>query len=136
MDRNSLSSIISSAVRNCGFEFYGGPRKNASAIIRKYPAAWLEPLQIVAVEGAREGQISYRIAMQLLEAADRQTVIDPETAWKKLELDALEILGTIAVAEGVTGIGKVEISPSLLSVTNHGEVAMEVECVISTQFCI
>ena len=101
MNRTSLITALRAAIAPLGYSFETGDVHSAASKIRTYPAAWLDTPTAVAAEGVNEGFIEYRISIRLLHEADHVAVLDPETAWAKIENDALVFLHNLYIEEGV-----------------------------------
>ncbi len=136
MNRTYLISLIRSAAEQAGYAFYGGDIRSAAAVIRSYPAAWLETPQLVSFDGGSEGYASYRVTLRLLSAADRQSVLDPEPAWAALETDAMSIVSILASSRGAAQVREVKCTPSSLVTSNHGETALCITFIISVEYCL
>lgn len=137
MNRTSLITALRAAIAPLGYSFETGDVHSAASKIRTYPAAWLDTPTAVAAEGVNEGFIEYRISIRLLHEADHVAVLDPETAWAKIENDALVFLHNLYIEEGVVAIDTIKMIPTAFQTTNHGELGLTLTFALKVEhyFC-
>ena len=137
MNRTSLITALRAAIAPLGYSFETGDVHSAASKIRTYPAAWLDTPTAVAAEGVNEGFIEYRISIRLLHEADHVAVLDPETAWAKIENDALVFLHNLYIEEGVVAIDTIKMVPTAFQTTNHGELGLTLTFTLKVEhyFC-
>lgn len=136
MNRTSIFTALRSAVEPLGYSFATGDPTAATALIRNYPAAWLDTPVAVAVEGLDEGTISYRISLRLLHRADRDAILCPETVWDSVENDTLVALRTLSLSSGVIALDAIKMTPTALQTTNHGELGIVATFTLKVEHCI
>lgn len=135
MNRSSLFTALRSAIEPLGYSFATGDPSSASAVIRNYPTAWVDTPIATAVDGLAEGTISYRISLRLLHQADREAVLAPETLWDRVENDALVVLHSLSIAQGVIAIENVKLTPTAFHTTNHGELGIVATFSLKIEHC-
>lgn len=66
MLRETLTATIEKAAITEGYAFHTGFAYRINNGIAKFPAAWLLPVRIIAVEGRRDGYLTYQMTLYLM----------------------------------------------------------------------
>lgn len=135
MTRKTLAQAIKEAALKLEYCFYSGFDYRMNETIIAYPAVWLSPPSIVAVEGRNEGKIRYRVALKLMKLAKKSSTQQKEEAWSQLEHDALEMCRAIACRREIASVKITECTPAEFSLTNHGELSMALRFDVEIPFC-
>ena len=66
MNRTHLEGAAEALAAQQGYAFHTGPEDGMAHTVRSYPAAWLAPLELHAVEGRGHGRATYDMTLHLL----------------------------------------------------------------------
>ena len=125
MLRETLTATIEKAAITEGYAFHTGFAYRINNGIAKFPAAWLLPVRIIAVEGRRDGYLTYQMTLYLMHLDKKPRPESRERQWAELEIAALRILDNIYAGR--------QIFENTL--TNYGEIALKIECEVRMRFC-
>ena len=71
MNRTHLEGAAGKLTAQRGYTFYTGPEGDMGHTVRNYPAAWLAPPELHAVEGRTHGRATYDMTLHLLRPGAR-----------------------------------------------------------------
>ena len=71
MNRTHLEGAAEKLTAQRGYTFYTGPEGDMGHTVRNYPAAWLAPPELHAVEGRTHGRATYDMTLHLLRPGAR-----------------------------------------------------------------
>ena len=86
MLRETLTSTIEKAAITEGYAFHTGFAYRINNGIAKFPAAWLLPVRIIAVEGRRDGYLTYQMTLYLMHLDKKPRPESRERQWAELEI--------------------------------------------------
>ena len=92
MNRTHLEGAAEKLTAQRGYTFYTGPEGDMGHTVRNYPAAWLAPPELHAVEGRTHGRATYDMTLHLLRPGARISPAERRTALAEMETQMLEIL--------------------------------------------
>ena len=113
MNRTHLEGAAEALAAQQGYAFHTGPEDGMAHTMRSYPAAWLAPLELHAVEGRGHGRATYNMTLHLLSSGARLSPAERRTA--------------LAV-EGLS------VRPRAFALTPHGEISQTAAARIVTFF--
>ena len=135
MLRETLTATIKKAAITEGYAFHIGFAYRINNGIAKFPAAWLLPVRIIAVEGRRDGYLTYQMTLYLMHLDKKPRPESRERQWAELEIAALRILDNIYAGRQIFDIAKIGCTPAENTLTNYGEIALKIECEVRMRFC-
>ena len=100
MNRTHLEGAAEALAAQQGYAFHTGPEDGMAHTVRSYPAAWLAPLELHAVEGCGHGRATYDMTLHLLSSGARLSPTERRAALARMEeqscfdfMDALKSMG-------------------------------------------
>jgi hypothetical protein len=137
MTRKTLVQAVGQIAHKLGYAFYCHPDQRMADTIIAYPAMWLSPPRVVAVQGRLEGRMRYRIALHLMELAysGHSEEDESQERWCALEEAALEVCRALGENRNVTAATLTDCAPAEFSLTNHGERSMCLKMDVDMNFC-
>ncbi len=124
MNRSYLTSAMRDIAESKGYSFRSAPQEYMNSLVGRYPAAFMPYPEFRDIEGRRRGKITYRLTLHLLEDGARFSPADRERALDRLERSLLDIFCSLSSRERVLSVENLSLSPSALTLTTHGEIAM------------
>ena len=91
MNRTHLEGAAEALAAQQGYAFHTGPEDGMAHTVRSYPAAWLAPLELHAVEGRGHGRATYDMTLHLLSSGARLSPTERRAALARMEEPLLEI---------------------------------------------
>lgn len=85
MNRTHLEGAAEALAAQQGYAFHTGPEDGMAHTMRSYPAAWLAPLELHAVEGRGHGRATYNMTLHLLSSGARLSPAERRTALARME---------------------------------------------------
>ncbi|MDL2319674.1 hypothetical protein LJC45_00885 [Alistipes sp. OttesenSCG-928-B03] len=134
MTRKLLTEAVEKAAAKCGMRFHAGFAYRIASEVKKFPALWLEPAEVVATDGRREGVRVYGLKMMLMAMPEGRKSAAKETAWQALEDAAQSIRLTLAEDDCVRDVAGFVCTPSETSLTAAGEVSLAVAIKVAVPF--
>ena len=104
------------------------------ATVRSYPAAWLAPLELHAVEGCGHGRATYDMTLHLLSSGARLSPTERRAALARMEEQLLEIFAALSLDERVLAVEGLSVRPRAFALTPHGEISQTAAARIVTFF--
>ena len=83
MNRTHLEGAAEKLTAQRGYTFYTGPEDDMGHTVRNYPAAWLAPPELHAVEGRTHGRATYDMTLHLLRPGARISLRSGARHWPK-----------------------------------------------------
>lgn len=83
MNRTHLEGAAEKLTAQRGYTFYTGPEDDMGHTVRNYPAAWLAPPELHAVEGRTHGRATYDMTLHLLRPGARISPAERARHWPK-----------------------------------------------------
>ena len=102
--------------------------------VRSYPAAWLAPLELHAVEGRGHGRATYDMTLHLLSSGARLSPTERRAALARMEEQLLEIFAALSLDERVLAVEGLSVRPRAFALTPHGEISQTAAARIVTFF--
>lgn len=124
MNRSYLTSALSDIAESKGYAFRSAPQEYMNSLVSRYPAAFMPYPEFRSIEGRRRGRITYRLTLHLLADGARLSPADRERSLDRLERDMLDIFCSLSSRDRVLSVENLSLSPSALTLTTHGELAM------------
>ena len=115
MNRTHLEGAAEALAAQQGYAFHTGPEDGMAHTVRSYPAAWLAPLELHAVEGRSHGRATYDMTLHLLSSGAR---LSP----------------TERLDERVLAVEGLSVRPRAFALTPHGEISQTAAARIVTFF--
>lgn len=106
-----------------GYAFHTGPEDGMAHTVRSYPAAWLAPLELHAVEGRGHGRATYDMTLHLLSSGARLSPTERRAALARMEEQLLEIFAALSLDERVLAVEGLSVRPRAFALTPHGEIS-------------
>ncbi len=135
MTRKALAHALGEIAHGMEYCFYSGFSHRIGETIVAYPAMWLTPPEVTAVEGRAQGRVRYRVALQLMQLARKATPEQKEEILCALEEGALEVCRALESRCEVVSASLVGCTPAEFSLTNHGEISMTLKMDVEMPFC-
>lgn len=127
MKRTSLERALQQLSAESGFAFHCAPEEYMARQLGALPAAWLDPLKLLEIEGRGHGRATYGITLHLLEAGARLPPDRRQERWAALEQTALELFGSLSDRPEVVAVEELTLRPRTYAFTCHGEIALTAE---------
>ena len=127
MHRNNLTEAVAEAAQACELCFHNGFEYQINEALQETPALWLSYLEATKHNGVNEGVRTYTAKMFIIDIPQKNIAENPESTWLQMEKNAAKICSLIAEAECVKNISDVEFSATKNSITNRGEIAMQIK---------
>ena len=124
MNRSYLTSAVRDIAEDAGYAFRSAPQEYMNTLVGRYPAAFMPYPEFRSVTGRRRGRIVYRLTLHLLDDAARLPPAGRAQAADRLERALLAIFSSLSSRGRVLSVENLSISPSALTLTTHGEIAM------------
>lgn len=123
MNRTHLEGAAEKLTAQRGYTFYTGPEGDMGHTVRNYPAAWLAPPELHAVEGRTHGRATYDMTLHLLRPGARISPAERRTALAEMETQMLEIFAELSLYERILAVEGLSVRPRSFSLTPHGEIS-------------
>ena len=120
MNRTHLEGAAEKLTAQRGYTFYTGPEGDMGHTVRNYPAAWLAPPELHAVEGRTHGRATYDMTLHLLRPGARISPAERRTALAEMETQMLEIFAELSLYERILAVEGLSVRPRSFSLTPHG----------------
>lgn len=104
MNRTHLEGAAEKLTAQRGYTFYTGPEGDMGHTVRNYPAAWLAPPELHAVEGRTHGRATYDMTLHLLRPGARISPAERRTALAEMETQMLEIFAELSLYERILAV--------------------------------
>ncbi len=124
MNRNYLTSALHEITGSKRYSFCSAPQEYMNSLIGRYPAAFMPYPEFRSIEGRRRGKITYRLTLHLLADGARLSPTDRESVLGRLERDMMDIFCMLSARERVLSVENLSVSPSALTLTTHGDIAL------------
>ena len=124
MNRSYLTSAVRETAALKGYSFRSAPQEYMNSLVGHYPAAFMPYPEFRSIEGRRRGKIVYRLTLHLLADGARLSPNDRESVLDCLERDMLDIFCLLSSCDRVLSVENLSVSPSALTLTTHGELAV------------
>ena len=124
MNRSYLTSAVGDIAESKGYSFSSAPQEYMNSLVGRYPAAFMPYPEFRSIEGRNRGKITYRLTLHLLEDCVRLPTTDRERTLDRLEHDLLDMFCALSSRERVLSVENLSLSPSVMALTTHGEIAM------------
>lgn len=134
MNRTHIEGAAAALAGELGYEFHTGPEEEMTHAIRSYPAAWLAPLELNAVEGRSHGRATYDLTLHLLRQGAKLTPSQRRGAMAALEEDAFAFFAALSRDKRVIAVEKLSLHVRSFALTPHGELAQTATARIVTFF--
>ena len=134
MYRNNVIEAVAEAAKICELNFHNGFEYQMNEVLQKVPALWLSYLEAAKHKGINDGVRTYSAKMLIIDMPQKSTAKNPETLWLQMEKNATKICSLIAEAECIKNISDVEFSATTNSLTNRGEVSIQIKMNIHVPF--
>lgn len=134
MNRTHLEGAAEALAAEQGYAFHTGPESDMAHTLRSYPAAWLAPLELHAVEGRGHGRATYDMTLHLLSSGARLSPPQRRAALARMEEQLLEIFASLSLDERVLAVEGLSIRPRTFALTPHGEISQTAAARIVTFF--
>ena len=125
MNRTHLEGAAEKLTAQRGYTFYTGPEGDMGPPVRNYPAAWLAPPELHAVEGRTHGRATYDMTLHLLRPGARISPAERRTALAEMETQMLEIFAELSLYERILAV-EVLSSPDVWLAEDDGYTAVDV----------
>ena len=117
MNRTHLEGAAEALAAQQGYAFHTGPEDGMAHTMRSYPAAWLAPLELHAVEGRGHGRATYNMTLHLLSSGARLSPAERRTALARMEEQLLEIFAALSLDERVLAVEGLSVRPRAFALT-------------------
>jgi len=134
MNRTHLEGAAEKLTAQRGYTFYTGPEGDMGHTVRNYPAAWLAPPELHAVEGRTHGRATYDMTLHLLRPGARISPAERRTALAEMETQMLEIFAELSLYERILAVEGLSGRPRSFSLSPHGEISQTATARIVTWF--
>ena len=142
MNRTHLEGAAEALAAQQGYAFHTGPEDGMAHTVRSYPAAWLAPLELHAVEGCGHGRATYDMTLHLLSSGARLSPTERRAALeqckavsvREMEEQLLEIFAALSLDERVLAVEGLSVRPRAFALTPHGEISQTAAARIVTFF--
>lgn len=105
------------------YAFFSAPDEYMASEIDRYPAAWLTPPRLKAVEGRRHGKRTYEVQFHLLQLGLRLSHAQRAERLAEMERTLLETFSALTEQKEVIAVEQLSIRPRTCAFTNHGELS-------------
>lgn len=134
MTRDSLTTLIRQTVREAGFSFENGFPYRIARTNFSFPILWMEPPQLIGMEGREEGRKTYRIVLYLMAADKKYDETQKEARWAELETVTQTLLKKLGAQWPIWHIDRIRCTPAEFDLSNRGEISLKVEFDAATAF--
>ena len=134
MNRTHLEGAAEALAAQQGYAFHTGPEDGMAHTVRSYPAAWLAPLELHAVEGCGHGRATYDMTLHLLSSGARLSPTERRAALARMEEQLLEIFAALSLDERGLAVEGLSVRPRAFALTPHGEISQTAAARIVTFF--
>ena len=134
LNRTHLEGAAEALAVQQGYAFHTGPEDGMAHTVRSYPAAWLAPLELHAVEGRGHGRATYDMTLHLLSSGARLSPAEQRAALARMEEQLLEIFAALSLDERVLAVEGLSVRPRAFALTPHGEISQTAAARIVTFF--
>ncbi|MFQ7387622.1 MAG: hypothetical protein ACLRM8_08995 [Alistipes sp.] len=133
MNRTHLEGAAEALAAQQGYAFHTGPEDGMAHTMRSYPAAWLAPLELHAVEGRGHGRATYNMTLHLLSSGARLSPRSAHCAGPDGGAAARNLRGAFARRTG-SRRRRAFGPPPRFALTPHGEISQTAAARIVTFF--
>lgn len=134
MERKKLIADLRKAAGLCGYMFHTGMEHRINTELKKMPALWLVPPELINTKGWNEGTKQYRVKMFLIEKCREHSSEWKEETWQKLEETLTGIYKTLSKEPHIRTITDMEYHPQEFTITNRGEISIAATCKVHMNF--
>lgn len=133
--RQNVTDAIKNAAEKIDYAFGTGFEYRINPSVTRFPALWMAPPKLTDVKGRTESTAHYKIKLYLMAAGAASTPEQKDAIWNSLEQDAVKLVREIQNNGRIVGLSGLECAPGEFSLTNHGELSMEVSFSIGITNC-
>ena len=134
MNRTHIEGAAETLTAQQGYTFHTGPESDMGHTVRSYPAAWLAPLELHAVEGRSHGRATYDMTLHLLRSGARLSPAERRTALAEMEEQVLGIFAALSLDSRILAVERLSVRPRTFTLTPHGEISQTATARIVTWF--
>ncbi|MEG1622349.1 MAG: hypothetical protein RR330_03140 [Alistipes sp.] len=134
MNRTLLERALQTRSEALGYRFCCAAEEYLPQSVSAYPAAWLKPPQLHAIEGRTGGRISFDVTLHLLHNGARLAAVARAQAWETMEEHLINIFTNLSNDPGVIAVEGLTIRPRTYALSNHGEISQTAEARVITFF--
>lgn len=134
MNRTHLERAIGQRATTLGYGFRCADIAYLPHELPPFPAAWLEPPLLHAIEGRTRGRITYDLTLHLLRDGARLGDRERLAVWASLEEDMLAVFTSLSAEQTVVGVEALTIRPRTYALTTRGEISQSAQARVVTWF--
>lgn len=134
MNRTHIEGAAEALATQLGYAFHTAPEGDMFHTVRSYPAAWLAPLELHAVEGRSHGRATYDMTLHLLRTGARISPAERRAALAQMEEHMLGIFAALSLDGRVLAVEGLTVRPRTFALTPHGEISQTATARIVTWF--
>ncbi len=98
------------------------------------PCVWQSPITLIAKKGRKEGVVTYRAEVFILEQKENKTSAYKESRWGEIEIAATIALSEIFSHEDIVDISNIKCAPDELATTGYQTLSMVVTFEITANY--
>lgn len=134
MFREHLMQAVKEATTAEKYHFYSGFEYRIGTETKLFPAVWLLPAKLTGLQGREEGGLIYHVTLILLHLNHQYDEETKNRLWGKMEKQAYDIYNRLFLAEGVSHVTCFTTQPAEFTLTNHGELSLNVQFEVNFYF--
>ena len=122
MNRTPLIETLKNLAEQSGYDFYTATSEEMPAVVKSYPAMWLETPQFHSIEGHNHGHITYNVKLSLLREGRKLSPEERASAVAFMEQSLLDIVEALSDTPLVAAVEELTISSCSPRSTPHGAI--------------
>ena len=134
MNRAILCSAIEGVVSKFGYDFTLNDDAYYPATLCRYPAAFLSQPKFVAMEGRKEGRITYKVSLYLAQQGAKLSPKGRNDLLAEMEEQMVNIFVELSQHKRIAVVRELTIKPLAGAIDQHGALTMVAEANIETIF--
>lgn len=133
--RQRLTQAINNAFKHDGYTLYQGFTYQINNTKLVLPCVWVNPAELVAIQGRNEGVATYKVTIYLFTQNDNSTEREKELKWAEMEQQAIDSYKSLLCDEWVNDVSSLSISPDEFAYTGFKELSVKATFNVNIRYC-
>lgn len=134
MNRTPFIETLKNLAEQNGYDFYTGTADEMPAVVKSFPAMWLETPEFHSIEGCNHGRITYNVKLTVLRQGHKLSPEERASAIAFMEQSLLDIVESLSDTPLVASVEGLRISARSPHISPHGAIGACATALIETIF--
>ncbi len=134
MNRFAFTRALLSSIEGAGYSSIVAPQSQLMGGEVSLPTVWVEPLDIVEIDGRKSGKVHYSLTLGMLCDSGNNTLSDRSFQASEMEGEIFNILSQLSLYDCVIAIEDITTSVAKQPLTRFSEVAVVAKARVVTHF--